>query len=68
MLVSSEDSVDARKRTTTNTAQPFDVKAFTREAHERQVTRGWQFEAGWFRRVSGLEWAWFSRRIAEWKW
>ena len=65
MFASSEDSVDARKRTIKNTTQPVDVRAFTRQEHERQLTRGWRFEAGWFRRMSGLEWAWFNRAIKE---
>ncbi len=29
------------------------------------TAKGWRFEAGWFRRASGLEWAWFSREIEE---
>ena len=43
------------------------VRRFTREEHERGETAGWRFEAGQFRYMSGLEWAWFSREITEWK-
>ena len=41
----------------------FFVHRFTREEHERGDTTGWRFEVGWCRRMSGLEWAWFSREI-----
>ncbi len=38
---------------------------FTRNDFEKGSTTGWRFEAGWFRRASGLEWAWFSREVDE---
>ena len=46
----------------------FEVVRFTRQEHEHGDTAGWRFDAGWFRRMSGLEWAWFSREITLWKW
>ena len=41
----------------------FLVRRFIREEHTRGDTIGWRFEAGWFRYMSGLEWAWFGRDI-----
>ncbi len=41
------------------------VKRFTREQYHRKDTNGWRFEAGWFVRMSGLAWAWFSRETEE---
>ena len=46
----------------------IEVRRFSHLEHDRGDTNGWQFEVGWFRRMSGLEWAWFSREVAEWKW
>ena len=43
----------------------FDMQRFTREEHERGQTAGWRFEAGWFVRMSGLTWAWFSREVED---
>ncbi len=52
--------------------RPLSVKRSTREF--LRITReecsnglpyGWRFEAGWFRRASGLEWAWFGRDVDE---
>ncbi len=40
----------------------LDVRRFTRQDHERGDTTGWRFEAGWFVRMSGLQWAWFSKK------
>ena len=48
-----------------DTPQPFEMRRFTRHEHERGDTTGWRFEAGWFIRMSGLTWAWFSREIEE---
>ena len=41
----------------------LDLRRFTRQQHERGDTTGWRFEAGWFERDSGLQWAWFSREV-----
>ena len=38
---------------------------FTRLEHDHGDTTGWRFEAGWFQRVSGLEWAWFRREVED---
>ncbi len=43
----------------------FEVHRFTREEHDRGDTTDWHFDAGWFRRVSGLEWAWFRREVED---
>ena len=45
----------------------FEVQRFTEQEHASGETAGWRFEVGWFQYVSGLEWAWFSRELAEWK-
>ncbi len=45
----------------------FDIRRFTREEHERGDAAGWRLEAGWFRRMSGLEWAWFRREVEDGK-
>ncbi len=42
-----------------------DVMRVTRRDYDRGQASGWQFEAGWFRRASGIEWAWFSREVDE---
>ena len=44
-----------------------EVRRFTRLEHDQGLTRGWCFGVGWFRYMSGLEWAWFSRETREWK-
>ncbi len=44
-------------------AMMFDVRRFTRQEHERGATVDWRFAAGWFRRASGLAWAWFEREV-----
>ena len=46
-------------------SQSFDVRRFTRKEHTRGDTAGWRFEAGWFRYMSGLTWAWFGREVIE---
>ncbi len=43
----------------------FDAKRVDRLAAAQAIADGWRFEAGWFRRASGLEWAWFSRDVDE---
>ncbi len=50
-----------------HTGNVFEIQRFTRHEHTRGDTAGWRFEAGWFVRMSGLEWAWFSKEIREWK-
>jgi hypothetical protein len=39
----------------------YAVPRFTKDEHERGDTTGRRFEARWFRRVSGLEWAYFTK-------
>ena len=46
-------------------ASVVEVMRFTREEVQRGDATGWRFSAGWFRKVSGLEWAWFDRDIDE---
>ena len=36
---------------------------FTRWEAEQGLACGWQFEVGWHRCCSGLEWAWYSREV-----
>ncbi len=43
----------------------FEAKRVDRVAAVQAIADGWRFEAGWFRRASGLEWAWFSREVDE---
>ena len=43
----------------------FDMRRFTRGEADGGDATGWRFEAGWFRRASGLEWTWFSRTVQE---
>ncbi len=43
----------------------LDMRRFTREEHEHGDTAGWRYEVGWFVRMSGLTWAWFSRDSEE---
>ena len=47
--------------------QVFDMRRYTREEHERGDAAGWRLEAGWFRRMGGLEWAWFRREVEDGK-
>ena len=36
-----------------------------REDAHRLEGEGWRLAAGWFRRCSGLEWAWFEREAGD---
>ena len=64
----SHNSRDSHNSSRPDTCgSPFETRRFTRYEHDQGDTTGWRFEAGWFRYVSGLEWAWFSREIREWK-
>ncbi len=38
---------------------------FTLEDERTGRTHGWRFAAGWFRRASGLAWAWFVREVSD---
>ncbi len=42
-----------------------DYHRFTLEEIRQGKAAGWSFAAGWFRRVSGLTWAWFWRPTDE---
>ncbi len=43
----------------------YEVRRFTRREHVQGMTTDWRLEVGWFRRMSGLEWAWFSRETVD---
>ena len=43
----------------------MEVMRFTRKEVQRGAATGWRFSAGWFRKTSGLEWAWFDRDLDE---
>lgn len=42
----------------------FELHRFTRQEVREGLAEGWRLHAGWFRRASGLEWAWFTRDVA----
>lgn len=42
-----------------------EYQRFTLDEAKRGCATGWCFNAGWFRRASGLEWAWFSREVGD---
>jgi hypothetical protein len=49
-----------RKR---HTFSGTEVHRFARDEHDGGDATGWRLDVGWFRRVSGLQWAWFSREV-----
>ena len=38
---------------------------FTVDEVQQGKAAGWSFAAGWFRRASGLIWAWFRREVPD---
>ena len=36
-----------------------------REDARRLEGEGWRLAEGWFRRCSGLEWAWYTREVSD---
>ena len=46
-------------------ASVFEVRRFTRQEHERGDTGNWWRTGAWYRRDSGLEWAWFRREVSD---
>ncbi len=43
----------------------FEVRRFTRQEHERGDTADWWRTGAWYRRDSGLEWAWFRQDLPD---
>ena len=43
----------------------FEVRRFTHYEHECGETDGWRVYSAWYRRMSGLEWAWFRREVED---
>ena len=56
---------ERESRVTPTARHVIEVRRFTREDFERELTFGWDLYGGRYQRMSGLEWAWFRRDVKE---